>query len=50
MAGKKSKKKVQAKPNTNTSQDARRTRTLQIIFIVFSVILVLSMILSLASK
>jgi hypothetical protein len=48
MASKKSKKKVQPKPNT--SQDARRTRTLQIVFIIFSVILVLSMILSIASK
>jgi hypothetical protein len=48
MAGKKSKNK-QTKQQTDAWQ-ARRTRTLQIVFVVFSFILILSMILSIASK
>jgi hypothetical protein len=48
MANKKSKNKP-VKSNENR-EAARRTRTLQIIFVVFSLILILSMVLSLASK
>jgi hypothetical protein len=48
MANKKSKNKT-TKSNENR-EAARRTRTLQVIFVAFSVILILSMVLSLASK
>jgi predicted nucleic acid-binding Zn ribbon protein len=48
MASKKPKSKKQIKPVE--SQDKKRARTLQIIFMAFSVILILSMMLSLASK
>jgi hypothetical protein len=48
MAGKKSKNR-QTKQQTDAWQ-ARRTRTLQIVIVGFSIILILSMILSLASK
>jgi hypothetical protein len=48
MAGKKPKNRPQSK-QTDAWQ-ARRTRTLQIVFVVFSIILILSMILSIASK
>jgi len=48
MASKKSKNKKPIK--TVESQDKRRVRTLQIVFMAFSVILILSMMLSLASK
>jgi len=48
MANKKSKNK-QARSNDNRDA-ARRTRMLQIAFVAFSVILILSMILSIASK
>jgi len=48
MANKKSKKKNQLK--TSVNRDAKKTRTLQIAFVLFSAILVLSMILSLAAK
>ena len=48
MANKKSKTKP-VKSNENR-EAARRTRTLQIIFVAFSIILILSMVLSLASK
>jgi len=48
MANKKSKKKTQNKHVVN--QDAKRTRNLQIMFILFSAMLVLSMILSLTVK
>ncbi len=48
MANKKSKNKP-VKSNENR-EAARRTRTLQIIFVAFSLILILSMVLSLASK
>jgi len=45
MANKKSSKK---QIKTTENQDARRTRILQIVFAVFSILLILSMILSLA--
>jgi hypothetical protein len=48
MASKKSKNKKQMK--TVESPDKKRVRTLQIVFIAFSAILILSMILSMASK
>jgi hypothetical protein len=48
MANKKSKNKP-VKSNENR-EAARRTRTLQIIFVAFSIMLILSMVLSLASK
>jgi hypothetical protein len=49
MASKKSKTKKQPiKPTEN--RDKKRMRTLQLVFIAFSVILILSMMLSLASK
>jgi len=48
MANKKSKNK-QLKENENREL-ARRTRTYQIIFAIFSIILILSMVLALASK
>ena len=48
MASKKSKNKKQIK--TVESPDKRRVRTLQIVFMAFSVILILSMKLSLAAK
>jgi len=48
MANKKSNKK-QIKTSENRNQ-ARRTRILQIIFIVFSIMLILSMVLSLTSN
>lgn len=48
MANKKSKNKP-TKSNENRDA-ARRTRMLQIVFIMFSVILILSMVLSLTSK
>jgi hypothetical protein len=48
MANKKSKTKP-IKTNENR-EAARRTRMLQIIFVAFSVILILSMVLSLATK
>ncbi len=48
MASKKSKNKKQIK--TVESPDKRRVRTLQIVFMAFSVILILSMMLSLAAK
>ncbi|HSJ89416.1 MAG TPA: hypothetical protein VK909_19550 [Anaerolineales bacterium] len=48
MANKKSKNKPSRQ--TENREAARRTRTLQIIFVAFSVILILSMILSIASK
>jgi len=47
MASKKTKNKLTKQTDT---WQARRTRTLQIVFVVFSVILILSMILSIASK
>jgi hypothetical protein len=45
-------KKANKKPiNTSENRDAaRRTRILQIIFVAFSIMLILSMVLSLASK
>jgi hypothetical protein len=46
MADKNSKSKKQMKSNTN--REASRVRMLQILFIVFSIILILSMVLSLA--
>lgn len=46
MAGKTTKIKKQIKPNAN--RETRRIRILQIVFIVFSIILILSMVLSLA--
>ncbi len=49
MANKKSKNNKPVKSNENR-EAARRTRTLQIIFVAFSIILILSMFLSLASK
>jgi len=48
MANKKSKNKKQVK--SIESPDKKRARTLQIVFMAFSVILILSMMLSLASK
>jgi hypothetical protein len=48
MANKKSKNKRLEKKND--SQDKKRVRTLQIVFVAFSAILILSMILSMASK
>jgi hypothetical protein len=48
MANKKSKNKPSQ--STQNREAARRTRTLQIIFVAFSVILILSMILSIVSK
>jgi predicted nucleic acid-binding Zn ribbon protein len=48
MASKKSKNKKPAK--TFESQEKKRMRTLQIVFMAFSVILILSMMLSLATK
>jgi hypothetical protein len=47
MANKKSKSK-QVKPNENR-EAAKRTRMLQIVIIVFSILLILSMLLSLTS-
>jgi hypothetical protein len=44
MAGKVSKNKKQVKPNAN--REARRIRILQIMFVVFCIILILSMVLS----
>jgi hypothetical protein len=46
MAGKITKIKKQIKPNAN--RETRRLRMLQILFVVFCVILILSMVLSLA--
>ena len=48
MANKKAKNKPSRQPENREA--ARRTRTLQIIFVAFSVILILSMILSIVSK
>jgi len=48
MASKKTKTKKQTK--TVESPDKKRVRTLQIVFMAFSVILILSMMLSLAAK
>jgi len=48
MASKKTKNKKQTK--TFESQEKKRVRTLQIVFVAFSVILILSMMLSMASK
>jgi predicted nucleic acid-binding Zn ribbon protein len=48
MANKKSKNKPVK--SSEAREAARRTRTLQIIFVAFSIILILSMVLSLASK
>jgi predicted nucleic acid-binding Zn ribbon protein len=48
MASKKTKTKKQIK--TVESPDKKRVRTLQIVFMAFSVILILSMMLSLAAK
>jgi predicted nucleic acid-binding Zn ribbon protein len=48
MASKKSKNKKQIK--TIEGPDKKRVRTLQIVFMAFSVILILSMMLSLAAK
>lgn len=48
MANKKSNIKKQVKPSDR--YEKRRIRTLQIIFVVFSIILILSMVLSLASR
>jgi predicted nucleic acid-binding Zn ribbon protein len=48
MANKKSKKT--GTPRTIESQDKRRTRMLQIVFAVFCLMLILSMVLALVSK
>jgi hypothetical protein len=48
MAGKKSRNFNQNK--AYQAQEKRRVRTLQILFVAFSVILILSMLLSMASK
>jgi len=48
MAGKKPKNKRIER--THDAQEKRRIRTMQIVFVAFSIILILSMMLSLASK
>lgn len=50
MANKKSKNKPTNTKEKENRDAARRTRMLQIVFVVFSVILILSMVLSLATK
>jgi hypothetical protein len=51
MASKKNKKKNnQIKPETNKATTSRATRSMQILFVVFSILIVLSMLLAAAAK